>query len=97
MRRRKKITIREFFECKKTLCIHCNTEEKANLLCKTFDRLGKNWSNNSGSYSECSMWSYCKEDTCYSNKGGFSNLEFYRRSNIPIYEFEEVDLGVTRK
>lgn len=37
------MTIKEFFEKKEKLVIHCDTEEKANKLLRKFDELGKKW------------------------------------------------------
>lgn len=39
----KKITLSEFFKNDEKLAIHCDTEEKANLLLKAFDKMGKKW------------------------------------------------------
>ena len=39
----KKITLKEFWESKEELAIHCNVEEKAKALLCAFDKMGKEW------------------------------------------------------
>ena len=88
---RRKITLKEFWESKQRMCIHCDTEEKANTLLKAFDRMGKFWSSND-SYLEESNWDDNKEDTVYYNNGTYGDINYAKRGRC-IYEFEEVDLS----
>ena len=87
----KKITLTEFWNGTEKLAIHCDTEEKANKLLKAFDRLGKTWCDDE-SYLSCNEYNDYKDETCYSNKGGYEEYEFYKDHLCTIYEFEEVDL-----
>lgn len=87
----KKIVLKDFFESDKKLAIHCDTEEKANILLKVFDKLGKKWCSGV-SYLEDNNWETSKEETCYSNKGAYCTKEFYLNKNYKVYEFEDVIL-----
>ena len=86
-----KITIREFWKSDKSLAIHCDTKEKANMLLVTFDKLGKTWGADD-SYLKCNCWNNYKEETCYSNNRGYASIDWYRASGYKVYEFEDVDL-----
>lgn len=88
----KKITLNEFWNSPEKLAIHCDTEEKANILLKAFDKMGKKW-NSSTLYTKESNYEWYEEKTCYSNKGFFCSNEIYSAMNFKIYEFEEVELG----
>lgn len=85
------ITLKEFFESDETLAIHCNTEERANVLLKYFDKMDKKWSGGD-SYLENNNWEICKEETCYENDGTYCDKEFYLNKNCKVYEFEDVIL-----
>lgn len=56
------MTIKEFFEKKEKLVIHCDTEEKANKLLRKFDQLGKKWSSRE-SYLLQNEWKRYEEKT----------------------------------
>lgn len=86
----KKITLSEFFKNDEKLAIHCDTEEKANLL-KAFDKMGKRWRSNQ-SYLEENNWRGFKEETCYENDGTYCCKGFYPGTSYIVYEFEEVIL-----
>ncbi len=87
----KKITLSEFFKNDEKLAIHCDTEEKANLLLKAFDKMGKRWRSNQ-SYLEENNWRGFKEETCYENDGTYCCKGFYPGTSYIVYEFEEVIL-----
>lgn len=89
----KKITLSEFFKNDEKLAIHCDTEEKANLLLKAFDKMGKKWFAGN-SYLERNEWGVYKKETCYSNDGLYCYKVFYLDMNFKVYEFEEVILEV---
>lgn len=84
-----KITLREFFDSKDKLAIHCDTLEKAKTLLTAFDKMGKRW-DIGGSYATNFRWSVCTNNTCYSNKGTFGDTPYYLEKNVPIYSFEDV-------
>lgn len=88
-----KITIKEFFASKEKIVIHCNTEEKAVRLIRTFHLLGKKWANGL-EYNKVLNYSYYYQLTCYSNDGQYANYSYYLDENIKIYEFEEVDISL---
>lgn len=85
------MTIKEFFESPELIAIHCYTEERAKDLCNAFGRAGYKW--DSGlKYTEYTSWSRYKEETCYSNKRSFADVEFYQNHGYRIIEFEEIDI-----
>lgn len=88
----KKITLKEFFNSDKNLVIHCDTEEKANILLKAFDKLGKKWCAGAF-YTEKTNWDEYKEKTCYSNEGTFCYKDWFLGLGTKVYEFEDVELG----
>lgn len=85
------ITLKEFFESDETLAIHCDTEEKANMLLRAFDKMGKTWTGGK-CYLEDNNWLYYKERTCYTNDGMCCNKKFYLDNDCKVYEFEDVIL-----
>lgn len=87
-----KITLRDFWNSKKKIAIHCDTEEKANKLLSAFDKLGERWCAGN-SYINDNYWTCYKEETCYSNDGGCAKKSECELMNYKIYEFDEVDLG----
>lgn len=90
------ITLQQFFESKKSLAIHCDTEEKAQKLCEAFDKMGKKWRLGQ-SYLEDNAWRKYKKDTCYTNNGFFYEKRWLLLDGFKIYEFEEVDLRPSLK
>lgn len=84
------MTLKEFFESKEKLAIHCNTKEKAKKLLKAFDKLGKVWRSGT-SYLDETCFKWYEESTCYTNNGVYGPKNYYS-TNITIYEFEDVDL-----
>ena len=90
----KKITLKDFFESKEELCIHCDTEEKANMLLEAFDKIGKKWITDT-SYLEHNNWKNAKQNTVYYNVGTYDDIENAKKDANTIYEFEEVDLEST--
>lgn len=84
-----KITLKEFFESKEYLAIHCDTEEKANKLLKEFDKLGEKWWGGE-SYLQYTNFNNYKDKTCYSNDGAYDNIKFFKDENHKIYSFEDI-------
>ena len=74
------ITLTEFWESNNVLAIHCDTEEKAETLCKAFHKMDKTWSN-SDSYVENNDWDRHRENTCYYNDGDISHIDYVRYKN----------------
>lgn len=84
-----KITIKEFWNSKKKLAIHCNTEEKADKLLEAFDKFGEKWKSGNR-YTKFNCWCDDFENTCYSNTNRYSSIDSYKRRGYTIYEFEDV-------
>ena len=93
---KKKITLKEFWESKQELAIHCNTEEKAKTLLSAFDKMGKKWATGEA-YLTYSNWHDCGSDTVYYNDSTYGCLEFVDTDNVRVYEFEEVDLTIQKE
>lgn len=70
------------------IAVHCDTEEKAIKFCKLMDGVGMKWCNGS-KYTKFTRWYSYKEQTCYSNKGEYSGIQYY--ANSDIYTFIEYD------
>lgn len=86
---KEKITLQEFFEMPEgTVCIHCDTEEKAKQLCEAFHKLGKKWGNGI-SYADETYWG-THEETVYYNDGMISELAYAKGYKYTIYKFEDV-------
>lgn len=84
------MTIKEFFESKAILAIHCDTEEKAKKLLKVFDKLGHCWASGD-SYIKYTDWKIYKDETCYTNDGCYGDVECFRKENNTILEFDEIE------
>ena len=87
---KKKITLKQFWNSKKILGIHCKTEEQANILCEAFDKMGKKWKGGR-SYIKDNYWDLFKDKTIYRNDNAYASLNWSKVINV--YEFDEVDLG----
>ena len=84
-----KITLKEFFESKDDLAIHCDTFEKAIKLCKKFRKISKIWKRERH-YLKGTDWVSFEEDTCYLNDGTVLDILYCRLNDCKIYEFEDV-------
>lgn len=84
------MTIKEFFENKNKLAIHCDTEEKATKLLKVFDKMGCRWASGD-SYIEDTEWERYKEYTAYSNCGHYGSWLDYLKEGWQIVEFDEIE------
>jgi hypothetical protein len=73
-----KITLTEFLESSKQLCIHCRTEEEFEILARAYDKVGLGW------------WKWYKDAICCTNNGTYGDVTYFKDNNIPIYEFDEV-------
>jgi len=83
------MTLKEFWESKDKLVIHCNTEEKIEKLCDAFDVMGKKWRDGT-SYKHAIDWWICKEEFCY-YKDTFCGYERYDLSGYTIIEFDDIE------
>jgi hypothetical protein len=87
-----KITLSEFWKSKDELAIHCKTEDEAKELLKAFDKAGKRWRSGTR-YTEKTRWGEYKENTTYANDNGYEDVEYSKRNEHKIFEFNEVDLN----
>lgn len=92
----KKITLKEFWESKQQLAIHCDTEEKAKTLLSAFDKMGKKWSTGNR-YTEFNNWDNYGQKTIYYNDGTYGNLRGIESTVCMVYEFENVDLTIPKE
>ena len=72
---------------KGNIAILCPTEELDREFCKRLHKEGKKWCDGD-SYLDFTKWESHKENTCYSNSGGFADLEHYIERGYEIYEFK---------
>lgn len=83
-----KITLDRFWSSSKLLAIHCDTKEKAAMLCKAFHNYGKTW-NNEQLYLNNDGWEQYGSAACYANNRRYASIDYYK-NNAKIYEFEDV-------
>lgn len=88
-----KITLEEFFKSKRAMLIHCDTEEKANILLEAFHKMGKKWCDKD-SYISKNHFDEYEENTGYTNDGGYTSCH---NALWVTYEFENVDLTIPLK
>ena len=84
-----KITLKEFWNSRDHLAIHCGTEEKADKLLDAFDKYCEKWIVDYR-YIDNNYWDDEKENTCYSNGHGYNSIDWYKANDYKIYEFEDV-------
>ena len=84
-----KITIKEFWESKKSLAIHCKTEKEAIKLLEEFDKFGKRWLSHE-QYTSYTCWERYRKNSCYDNINQYSTINYYKNHNYKIYEFEDI-------
>lgn len=92
----KKITLKEFWESKQELAIHCNTEEEAKKLLSAFDKMGKKWISGN-KYTEFNNWNNYGQQIVYYNDGTYGNLRSIESNFCMTYEFENVDLTIPKE
>lgn len=88
----KRITLKQFFESKDKLAIHCSTEEQARSLLDAFNRMHKTWNNGDSYDKDATSWIFGKENMCYLNNGTWGIISEVLKGNV--YNFEEVDLTI---
>ena len=70
-------------------CIHCETEEQANAICKLMHEAGFKWCNGKP-YLYYNDYNSYKSETCYIVKEGtYCDLKYAKRSNYTIYKAEQ--------
>lgn len=87
------MTIKEFWESKEKLAIHCKTLEEAKIFCKESYKLGKKWRSGT-SYLGCINWNKYKTETCYDNGGRFCSKSWHQKNCYEVINFEDIDFNV---
>ena len=76
-------------DLKENECIHCETEEQANAICKLMHEAGLTWLSGSSYLSENRYYVY-KSETCYSPKiRQYANFNFYKKNDYTIHKAEQ--------
>ena len=78
-------------DLKENECIHCETEEQANAICKLMHEAGLTW-NSGESYLETKYYYHegSESGNCYfPAKGEFSDLTFAKEEKYKIYKAEQ--------
>ena len=78
-------------DLKENECIHCETEEQANAICKLMHEAGLTW-NSGDSYLETKYYYHegSESGNCYfPAKGEFSDLTFAKEEKYKIYKAEQ--------
>lgn len=87
------MTLKEFFESDQLLAINLKTKEQADVFSKEVDKLGKKWRSGS-SYLEFNCWDEYGEETCYTNRGCFTDIFYYDiLEKGKVLNFEEIEWG----
>lgn len=84
------MTIKEFLEDNRKLAIHCNTKEKAIILCDILDSLGQRWSPYVR-YSERTFWDVYECETCYTNKNTYSSREVVKSKGYKVLDYNSIE------
>ena len=76
-------------DLKENECIHCETEEQANAICKLMHEAGLEWCNGK-TYLYYNDYNSYKSETCYIPKEGtYCSLKYAKISNHTIYKAEQ--------
>ena len=74
---------------KENECIHCETEEQANAICKLMHEAGLTW-HDGDSYLSVNLYDIYKSETCYfPAEGVFTGLDYAKEENNTIYKAEK--------
>ena len=85
------MTIKEFFESKNKLAIHCDTEEKACKLIRAFGKLGYAWRSGTPYSLKDLKWYYGK-NTAYTNAHRYVDVDFGKKwLGYTILRVEEIE------
>ncbi len=76
-------------DLKENECIHCETEEQANTICKLMHEAGLTWYFGD-SYLSKNNYDVYNQNTCYNPKiGQYCDFNFYKQNNYTIYKAEQ--------
>lgn len=76
----------EFMDKTNKIAVHCKTEEEAIDFCRQMDTHGMEWCSGE-SYLKNNNWNYYREKTCYSNKGEYTEKDWYEEHVYKILEW----------
>ena len=76
-------------DLKENECIHCETEEQANAICKLMHEAGLEWKGGQ-SYLSKNYYGNLKSETCYFPiDGQYDELSYAKEENYKIYKAEQ--------
>ena len=76
-------------DLKENECIHCETEEQANAICKLMHEAGLEWLGGQSYLSKSNYGNY-KSETCYFPiDGQYDELSYAKQENYKIYKAEQ--------
>ena len=76
-------------DLKENECIHCETKEQANTICKLMHEAGLKW-NSAESYLSENKYNFYISKTCYFPKSGqYAYLDYAKELNFKIYKAEQ--------
>lgn len=76
-------------DLKENECIHCETEEQANAICKLMHDAGLKW-NSQESYLSENKYNFYISETCYFPKSGqYAYLDYAKELSFKIYKAEQ--------
>ena len=76
-------------DLKENECIHCETEEQANAICRLMHEAGFKW-NSEESYLSENKYNFYISKTCYFPKSGqFAYLDYAKELHFKIYKAQE--------
>jgi len=81
---------KKFCEQRFHMTVHCKTEQQAQQFCQMMKEHGLTWRSGNEHLKNNTYWEDYKEDTCYSNDGGYGFMEFYTNCDYVIYEFSKI-------
>ena len=77
-------------DLKENECIHCETEEQANAICKLMHEAGLKWKSGNSYLENTYYYKEYKSGTCYfPTDGQYDELSYAKEENYKIYKAEQ--------
>ena len=70
------------------IAVCCNTKEQAIDFCKKMHERGLKWCMGQ-SYLKTTYWETYEKETCYTGRGTYSSLEYYKNNNYTVLEWSD--------
>ena len=70
------------------IAVRCKTKEEAKDFCLRMHEQGLKWCSGR-SYLRRNCWDEYKEKTCYSNRGEFSPIDYYKHDGYTVFEYSD--------